>query len=96
MKKIAAIALVLASGSSFAFFGDSQNGYSNGNGDMATNAAGRGNGAASGDFSMTINAKGTANFDGASDFAGNGRAYGNGYSQPYYYGYAPVAAPVAQ
>lgn len=93
MKKIAAIALVLAAGSATAF--DNNMGRGDANGDFASNAAGKGNGAASGDFSMTINAKGTANMDAASDFAGNGRAYGNGYSQPQYYGYAPVA-PVAK
>ena len=90
MKKTIAIAAILASTSSFAFYGN--DGDSNVNGYTDTTAAGFGNGNASGTgkFSIAINAEGSAKMDGTSHFAGDNGLYGNSYRQPYY-GYAPYS-----
>jgi len=95
MKKTIAIAAMLASTSSFAFFGN--DGDSNFNGYTDNNVHGYTNGEArgTGKFSMTINAEGSADMNGSAAGTGDNGMYGAGYRQPYY-GYAPYYAPIAQ
>ena len=92
MKKIIAIAAIIASAQASAFW-DSSNGSANsaynGNGDFLGNGSGEGEAT----FSMNFTGKGRT----AGDFKGNADTDGNfsgyGYDAPYYG--APMAAPVA-
>jgi len=100
MKKIIAIAAIIASAQASAFW-DSSNGSTTG----AYNGAGDfvGNGTAEGEATFSMDFKGRGRTDG--DFRGNGDTSGNwsgyGYeSYPYWGGYqpymvAPQQAPVA-
>ncbi len=98
MKKIIAIAAIIASAQVAAFdFGDSNTnttGQYRGNGDFVGNGTGEGEAT----FSMEFKGRGRTN----GDFKGNGDTNGNyaGYNAPYHYapyGYAPqqMPAPVA-
>ena len=95
MKKIIAIAAIIASAQASAFWGwDNSNnapdGRYNGKGDFIGNATGE----AEATFSMTFTGKGKTR----GDFKGNGDSNSNwagyGYDAPYYYGYTPYAASV--
>ena len=96
MKKIIAIAAIIASAQASAFWDswDSGNGSAtgayNGAGDMV------GNGTAEGEATFSMDFKGRGRTDG--DFKGNADTNGNlsgyGYESYPYYG-APMAAPVA-
>jgi len=88
MKKTIAIAALLASTSSFAFFGNDGDSNFNTYGDGANNFASSGAGEAKGKFSMSINAEGSADMAGNAVNDTNTGFYGAGYRQPYY-GYAP-------
>ena len=93
MKKIIAIAAIIASAQASAFW-DSSNGSTAGNYNGAGDMVGNGSGEGEATFSMNFTGKGRT----AGDFKGNGTtagsASGYGYeSQPY--GAAPMAAPVA-
>ncbi len=92
MKKIIAIAAIIASAQASAFFDNSNgsmNGANNANGDFLGNGSGEGEAT----FSMNFSGKGRT----AGDFKGNGSTDTNatayGYESPYYA--APVA-PVAK
>ena len=92
MKKIIAIAALIASASVSAMWGDNNN--SNGSHNGAMDAAGNATGEGEATFSMSFTGKGKT----AGDFKGNGNNAMNvdsasTDSAPYYYG-AP-AAPVA-
>ena len=98
MKKIIAIAAIVATSSASAFWGNnSYNGYNNGYGNGAFDGVGDASGAA--DFSMNFSGKGNTNMRSNSNFAGNGYNYQAPYwaATPYGYGApaAPFAAPVA-
>ena len=93
MKKIIAIAAIIASAQASAFW-DSSNGSTtgayNGNGDFVGNGTGEGEAT----FSMDFKGRGRTN----GDFRGNGDTNGNfaGYGyESVPYGYAPYQAPVA-
>ncbi|RDH86516.1 MAG: sulfur globule protein CV1 [endosymbiont of Seepiophila jonesi] len=79
MKKIIAIAALIASTQANAFWGFNDNGYNDGmfdgfgDGDMA--------------FNMS--------FSGKARSSAHTTARGYGYDAPYYYGYAPYGAPYA-
>ena len=93
MKKIIAIAAIIASAQASAFW-DSSNGSATGNYNGAGDMVGNGTGEGEATFSMDFTGKGRT----AGDFRGNGDTAGNfsgyGYeSYPYYA--APMAAPVA-
>lgn len=90
MKKTIATLAILASTSSFAFYGNDVDSNVNGYTDTTAAGFGNGNGAATGKFSMTINAEGSANMDGSASAAGDNGMYGAGYRTPYY-GYAPYS-----
>ena len=93
MKNVLAITAILASTSTFAFYGNDGDsnfsGYGDGNNNFATSGAGTGKGK----FSMSINAEGQA------DMAGNAvndtrtGVYGQGYRQPYYGYTTPYYGP---
>ena len=88
MKKIIAIAAIIASAQASAFFGNNDGNYTNaGNG--AFDTAGNGEGEAT--FSMNFAGKGKSDFRGNGNMTDSFNGY-NGYAP--YYG-APVAAPVA-
>ena len=94
MKKIIAIAAIIATAQASAFWGGNNDGSYYNNGTGAFDTAGNGEGEAT--FSMNFSGKGK------SDFRGNGQIDdsfngSNGYSYAPYYGapVAPVAAPVA-
>ena len=98
MKKIIAIAAIIASAQASAFWDSS-----NGSGTGAYNGAGDmvGNGTAEGEATFSMDFKGRGRTDG--DFRGNADTAGNfsgyGYDAPYYgYGMMPQApvAPAAQ
>jgi len=81
MKNVIAIAAILASSSTFAFFGDNNgdtNGYvgHNGNGEFVGNGTGRGEA----DFTMEVEAEGKTYGSFAGDGKHNGNLYGNGYA----------------
>ena len=92
MKKIIAIAAIIATAQASAFM-DSGNGQTNGAQNGTADFAGNGAGEGEATFSMTFKGRGKS----AGDFKGNGTTDTNGtaygYEQPAY-GYAP-AAPVA-
>jgi hypothetical protein len=107
MKKIIAIAAILAATQASAFWG---NGYDNmyNNGYGAGNTAGNGvfdgygDAAGEGTFSMNFSGRANTNMRGYGNGYGSGDGWGRGYNQstPYYgapYAYAPMApaAPVA-
>ena len=86
MKTLIATLALLASTSSFAFFGDNDSnvsGWSDSNVHGFTN----GNAVGRGKFSMSIHAEGDAKMDGNASGTGTNGMYGNGYRTPYY-GYA--------
>ena len=92
MKKIIAIAAIVASAQASAFF-DNSNGSMNGANKANSDFVGNGTGEGEATFSMNFSGKGRT----AGDFKRNGTTNTNGtaygYEQPAY-GYAP-AAPVA-
>lgn len=87
MKTLITTMALVASTSSFAFFGDND---SNVNGYGTNDFAGftNGNAHGTGKFSMSINAEGSAKMDGNASGAGNNGVYGQSHSTPYY-GYTP-------
>jgi len=94
MKKIIAIAAIIASAQASAFW-DSSNGSATGNYNGAGDMVGNGTAEGEATFSMDFTGKGRT----AGDFKGNadtsGDFSGYGYeSNPYYYG-APMMAPQA-
>jgi len=93
MKKIIAIAAIIASAQASAFW-DSSNGSGTGNYNGAADMVGNGTGEGEATFSMDFTGKGRT----AGDFRGNGNTAGDfsgyGYESNPYYG-APMAAPVA-
>ena len=93
MKKIIAIAAIIASAQAAAFW-DSSNGSTTGAYNGAGDFVGNGSGEGEATFSMDFTGKGRSN----GDFKGNGDTTGNfsgyGYESTPYYG-APMAAPVA-
>ena len=99
MKKIIAIAAMVASTQSFAFF-NSGNGYNNNAGGDHNGQAqmnGNGSGDAEASFSMSFKARGSmkSDFDAKGSNASNGSAWG--YNTPYYgQPVAPVAKPEAK
>jgi hypothetical protein len=102
MKKIIAIAALLAATQASAFWGwnDSSNyGYGNGYNNGYFDGVGAGDAEAdfTFDFSMSASMRGEGRGNGYGNGYGNGNGYGyNGYI-PYYgapYGYLPPAAPV--
>ena len=92
MKKIIAIAAIIASAQASAFWdsanGSTTSGY-NGNGDFVGNGSGEGEAT----FSMEFTGKGRTAGDMKANADSNGNFSGYGYDQPYYG--APMAAPVA-
>jgi hypothetical protein len=109
MKKIIAIAAVLAATQASAFWGNGwdnnyNNGYGYGNGYTNGVLDGYADGAAAGDFSMNMSGRANTNMRGYGNGYGYGDGWGRGYnySAPYGYGapygYAPMApaAPVAE
>ena len=90
MKKIIAIAAIIASAQASAFW-DSSNGSTAGNYNGAADMVGNGTGEGEATFSMDFTGKGRT----AGDFRGNGNTAGNfsgyGYDAPYYAPQAPVA-----
>jgi len=81
MKNVIAIAAILASSSSFAFFSDNSdtNGYVGHNGDAEFVGMGTGRGEA--DFTMEVEAEGKTYGSFAGDGKHNGNFYGNGYGE---------------
>ena len=92
MKKIIAIAAIIASAQASAFW-DSSNGSTAGNYNGAGDFIGNGTGEGEATFSMNFTGKGrtAGDFKGNADTAANASGYG--YDSPYYG--APMAAPVA-
>lgn len=93
MKKIFAIAALIASAQASAFWGwDSSNGSTNSAYNGTGDFVGDGSGEAEATFSMKFTGRGKAN----GDFKGNGDTDGNwagyGYDAPYYYGYQPYGS----
>jgi hypothetical protein len=92
MKKIIAIAAIVASAQASAFFDNgngSMNGANNANGDFLGNGSGEGEAT----FSMNFSGKGRTAGDVKGNASNNGNFTGYGYESPYYA--APVA-PVAK
>ena len=90
MKKILAIAALVASAQASAFWGwDDSNSASDGRYDGSADLAGDYAGEAEATFSMTFTgkAKTRGNFKGSGD--SDGRWAGYGYDAPYYWGYTP-------
>ena len=108
MRKIIAIAAVLAATQASAFWGNGwnnnyyNNGYGYGNGYGNGVLDGYADAAGAGDFSMNMSGRGHTNMRGYGNAYGYGDGWGRGYnySSPYWggygapYGYAPMA-PVA-
>jgi len=93
MKKIFAIAAILASAQASAFWGwDNSNNSSNGAYDATGDFIGDGSAEAEATFSMNFTGRGKANgdFKGTGDTDGSWAGYG--YDAPYYYGYQPYGA----
>lgn len=84
MKTLIATLAILASSSSFAFFGNDGDSNVNGYADTTNYGYGNATGRGTGKFSMSINAEGSADMDGNGAFTGENGFYGNGYRQPYY------------
>ena len=91
MKKIIAIAAIIASAQASAFFGDNNGSYYN-NGNGAFDTAGNGEGEAT--FSMNFSGKGKTDMRAAGKADDSFNGY-NGYAPYYGAPVAPMAAPVA-
>jgi hypothetical protein len=90
MKKIIAIAAIVASAQASAFFDNgngSMNGANKANGDFVGNGTGEGEAT----FSMNFSGKGRTAGDAKGNASNNGNFTGYGYESPYYAPQAPVA-----
>ena len=102
MKKLIAIAIVIASAQASAWWGDGwgnrgwnnnyNNGYGWGNGYGNSVMDGAGDASGGGDFSMNFSGRGNTNMRGYGSGYGYGDGYGRGYnySAPYYGGYGSL------